>query len=124
MVSGASQWRQMEQQHRLEQHRYAKPFVGLSTAEEAGSFIAGNNKEKASTCVVLQRWKIMETQMSHRKQQSACIRSLMTENCSRLIFILGEHRGRSQQASQPQRDPELDKRRVYEGVATTTGPKI
>lgn len=36
---------------------------------------------------------------------SACIRSLMTENCSRLIFILGEHSGRSQQASQPQRDP-------------------
>lgn len=29
----------------------------------------------------------------------------MTENCSRLIFILGEHSGRSQQASQPQRDP-------------------
>lgn len=49
----------------------------------------------------------------------------MTENCSRLIFILGEHSGRSQQASQPQRDPEQDtKDRVYEGVATTAGPKI
>lgn len=41
----------MEQENRLEQNRYSKPFVGLSTAQEADSVIAGNDKEKPNTCV-------------------------------------------------------------------------
>ena len=36
----------MEQENRLEQNRYSKPFVGLSTAQEADSVTAGNDKEK------------------------------------------------------------------------------
>lgn len=41
----------MEQENRLKQNRYSKPFVGLSAAKEADSFSAGNDKEKPNTCV-------------------------------------------------------------------------
>lgn len=45
----------MEQENRLEQNSYSKPFVGLSTAQEADSFIAGNDKEKPNTCVTARK---------------------------------------------------------------------
>lgn len=41
----------MEQENRLEQNRYSKPFVGPSTAQEDDSFITGSDKETPSTCV-------------------------------------------------------------------------
>lgn len=45
----------MEQENRLEQNRYSKPFVGHSTAQEADSVIAGNDKEKPNTCVAARK---------------------------------------------------------------------
>lgn len=77
----------MEQKNRLEQNRYSKPFVGLSTAQEVASFIAGNDKEKPSTCAAatkvdslmetLWRNKRIKTQMYHKikkRQVSECFR--------------------------------------------------
>lgn len=66
----------MEQQHRLEQNRYPKPFVGLSTAEEASSFIAGNNKEKPSTCVVFTKVENYGKKKLKRHTKSKCLRGL------------------------------------------------
>ena len=69
----------MEQENRLEQNRYSKPFVGLSTAQEADSFITGSDKETPNTCVATREVdNLVETlmrkkQKNNHKTKSRCV---------------------------------------------------
>lgn len=61
----------MEQKNRLEQNRYSKPFFGPSAAQEADSFMAGNDKEESNTCVAAAKVdNVMETLMGRQKTKT------------------------------------------------------
>lgn len=61
----------MEQENRLEQNRYSKPFVGLGTAQEADSFIARNDKEKPNICLAATKVShLMETFMREKQNKT------------------------------------------------------